>query len=393
MNDLLAHPAAELFPLMEAKRYAELAADIAEYGLREPIVTFEGKILDGRNRYRACGETGIEPRFIEAIGDPYAFVWSLNGQRRDLLDDQRSLIWLYVNEASAEWRAAQEAIREEGDRKRSEAMVGKRNAAKDKPEIVVPQLVAPPIQPERSSAVAAKAAGTNRGSVERMSKLKRRRPDLADKVRDGGMKPTAALRRMKKDEVKAKVAALPDEIFRVLYVDPPWQYSDERAGLGAGEGQKDRASTAAGDHYPTMPKADICALNVKSLAAPDAVLFCWATFPLLPDALEVVQAWGFKYKTAFVWDKGRGTFGHYHTAEAELLLVCTRGSCTPDIDAKEKQVQRWPRGAHSRKPLEAVAMIDRLYPHGPRIELFCRGEPPAGWVGWGAELAAAGEAA
>jgi N6-adenosine-specific RNA methylase IME4 len=389
MSDLVAHPAADMFPLLEVKRYAALFDDIQEYGLREPIVLYEGKILDGRNRYRVCRELGIEPRFVDAIGDPYAFVWSTNGQRRDLVDDQRSLIWLYVNDASVEWRATQDAVRAEGDRKRSETQKGipkaERGATDSGPTFRDYEA--------KASAVAAKAAGTNRGSVERMSTLRRRRPDLAVKVRSGEMKPTAAMREMKKAEVKAKVAELPAGTHRIIYADPPWQYSDERAGLGAGEGQKDRASTAARDHYPTMPTSEICALDVVSLAASDAVLFCWATFPLLPDALEVVQAWGFKYKTAFVWDKGRGTFGHYHTAEAELLLVCTRGSCTPDIDAKEKQVQRWPRGAHSRKPLEAVAMIDRLYPHGPRIELFCRGEPPAGWVGWGAELAAAEHAA
>jgi N6-adenosine-specific RNA methylase IME4 len=162
----------------------------------------------------------------------------------------------------------------------------------------------------------------------------------------------------------------------------------ERGGLGGGDGASggvDRASSAAGDHYPTMTTDQLKALNVKALAAKDAVLFCWATFPLLPAELEIVKEWGFKYKTAFVWDKGRGSFGHYHTAEVELLLVCTRGSCTPDSDKRENQAQRWERAEHSRKPDAARAMIDRLYPHGPRIELFRRGVAPEGWSVWGNE--------
>ncbi len=115
------------------------------------------------------------------------------------------------------------------------------------------------------------------------------------------------------------------------------------------------------------------------------MLFCWATFPLLPDALKVIAAWGFSYKTAFVWDKGTGAFGHYHNAAAELLVVATRGSCTPDADRREDQVQAYPRGRHSAKPEAFRDLIDRLYPHGPRIELFHRGPAPIGWEVWGNE--------
>ena len=119
-------------------------------------------------------------------------------------------------------------------------------------------------------------------------------------------------------------AALPTGRYRVLYADPPWQYRDTRMGL------TDYAETAAAQDYPTMSTGELCALEITALAAPDSVLFCWATCPLLPDALRVVAAWGFIYKTTFMWWKPRGSFGHYHKADAELLLLATRGSCTPD---------------------------------------------------------------
>src|SRR5262249_2709634 len=93
-----------------------------------------------------------------------------------------------------------------------------------------------------------------------------------------------------------------------------------------------------------------------------------------------------KYKTAFVWAKGRPNFGHYHNASAELLMVCTRGSCTPDAKHLESQVQTIERtGRHSEKPEDFRAMIDRMYPHGKRIELFRRGEAPESWEIWGNE--------
>jgi N6-adenosine-specific RNA methylase IME4 len=224
----------------------------------------------------------------------------------------------------------------------------------------------------------AAASHTNAGAVARGDRLAEEREDLAAEVRAGRMKPAEAHRRMKRDSVAQRVAALPDDVFRVIYADPPWKYGDERVGVAE--------STAAEHHYPTMPVADICALPVREIAASDAVLFLWATFPLLPDALAVVTAWGFKYKTAFVWAKGRPNMGHYHQADAELLLVATRGSCTPDVDTRETQVQLVKRtGRHSAKPEDFRDMIDRMYPHGARVELFARSAAPDGWCVWGNE--------
>jgi N6-adenosine-specific RNA methylase IME4 len=134
-----------------------------------------------------------------------------------------------------------------------------------------------------------------------------------------------------------------------------------------------------------MTIEELTALDVASLAADDAVMLMWATFPLLPEALVLLKAWGFKYKTAFVWDKGHGAFGSYHDADAELLLIGTVGSCVPEADTKEKQIQHFARGKHSAKPEEWRALIDKLWPNGPRIELFRRGDVPDGWQTWGAE--------
>jgi N6-adenosine-specific RNA methylase IME4 len=202
---------------------------------------------------------------------------------------------------------------------------------------------------------------------------------VVEKV-DAGAKFTEAMRQLKKAQVAQKVEALPEGKYRVIYADPPWQYNDSRVGV--------MQATAAEDHYPTVPLEELCALDVKSLAADDSVLLCWATFPLLRDALQLVEAWGFTYKTAFVWDKVRTNFGNYHTAENELLLVCTRGSCLPDPDKRERQSHHVERGAHSAKPEYFRELIDRQWPHGPRVELFRRGDAPEGWTVWGNEVVA-----
>lgn len=205
------------------------------------------------------------------------------------------------------------------------------------------------------------------------------RQEWLQRAVDRGWAATELHRQIARGQIPDRIAALPAGQFRVLYADPPWQYNDARR---TGD---HRQSTGVLDHYADMDLGQLAALGVEQIAAPDSVLFCWATVPLLPEALATVAAWGFAYKTHFVWDKGHGSFGTYHDAEAELLIVATRGSCTPEADRKEKQIQRWPRGRHSAKPEQWRALIDRLYPSGPRIELFRRGECPPGWVVWGAE--------
>jgi hypothetical protein len=130
-----------------------------------------------------------------------------------------------------------------------------------------------------------------------------------------------------------------DKKYRVIYADPPWSYGDKQNIEGLGGAVK---------HYPTMPLQDICALPVP--AADNAVLFLWVTSPLLEDSFKVINAWGFKYKSSFVWDKVAHNMGHYNSVRHEFLLIATRGSCTPDVPKLLDSVVSIERTEHSRKP-------------------------------------------
>ena len=160
--------------------------------------------------------------------------------------------------------------------------------------------------------------------------------------------------------------------YRVLYADPPWAYGNTMPDY----------FTEQSDHYPLMSVREIAALPVRDIALDDAVLFLWVTSPILAESFGVIDAWGFSYKSSFVWDKVKHNMGHYNSVRHELLLICTRGSCQPDVQKLFDSVQSIERTAHSVKPEEFRTIIDTIYPQGPRVELFAR-RKVEGWDTWG----------
>jgi N6-adenosine-specific RNA methylase IME4 len=136
-----------------------------------------------------------------------------------------------------------------------------------------------------------------------------------------------------------------------------------------------------------MSTDEICSLPVGKISENNAVLFLWVTSPLLEDGLRVIKEWGFKYKSMFVWDKVRHAMGHYNSVRHEFLFIATKGSCTPDEKILYDSVQSIEKSdKHSEKPMEFVKIIDQLYTHGERIELFCRTPRGENWDYWGNEI-------
>ena len=156
--------------------------------------------------------------------------------------------------------------------------------------------------------------------------------------------------------------------FGTVYADPPWAYANTGA-RGAAE-----------NHYRRMTVDDICGLAVPQLVAPRARLHLWTTAAFLPDAFRVVRAWGFDYKSCFVWAKPLIGCGNYWRLAHELLLLGVRGRA-PFRDKRQRSWLELPRGRHSGKPERVRAVIERVSP-GPYLELFGR-KPADGWVVFG----------
>lgn len=215
--------------------------------------------------------------------------------------------------------------------------------------------------------------------LARLEPEEQRRIVEVEGVKEGTTSVLQARREVTRRE-KREAPPLPSDKYRVVYADPPWSYGNSGV---IGDDNYGRAAR----HYPSMTIEELCAMGaaVRAMVEDDAVLFLWVTSPLLEECFSVIHAWGFRYKTSFVWDKVRHNFGHYNSVRHELLLVCTRGSCTPDNPTLYDSVQSIERSeVHSQKPEAFRAIIDTLYTHGRRIELFAR-TAAVGWEAWGSE--------
>lgn len=184
----------------------------------------------------------------------------------------------------------------------------------------------------------------------------------------------------REDRVRPLVqpALLPAGMYDTILADPPWRYEFTVT-----------PSRAIENQYPTLPVEAICdyhddaGRSIREVIADDAVLFLWATNPLLPEALRVVEAWGFEYVTNVVWIKNKIGMGYWVRAQHELLLIGRRGNVlAPEPARRRSSVIEAPRRGHSVKPDEAYDLIESMLPKGKWLECFAR-RGRSGWTAFG----------
>jgi N6-adenosine-specific RNA methylase IME4 len=179
---------------------------------------------------------------------------------------------------------------------------------------------------------------------------------VAQKIEEGKRVIKEILREWRYQQLEAP--PLPKEKFDVIYADPPWEYE-----FSVSE------SREIENQYPTMTLDELKRLEIP--AADNAVLFLWAPPPKLPEALEVMKAWGFRYVTCAVWDKEKIGMGYWFRQQHELLLVGVKGNYPPPPpDKRFPSVIRSPRTEHSRKPEEVYEIIEAMFPNARLSELF-----------------------
>ena len=372
------HPIASTYPLMPEAQLEELAEDIRQNGLREPVlrlwVTDDAGIgtpliLDGRNRLTACEMAGVVPTFADYDGPAdldalLSLVRSKNLARRHLTESQRALV-----------AARSLHLYEEAARERQKAAAGATNASRWGNSIALGSSAQ---SDGRARDIAARDHGVSgrlvRQKPERQLELLESARGSDGRVRAGTMR--SLIRRAERDELarvlEGEAPPPPEGPYRVIAVDFPWPY----------EARTDDATHRGAIPYPSMSIDEGRAMPVGDLAHDDCVLWMWTTNAFMGEAYELLDAWGFEPKTILTWDKEKLGLGSYLRNRTEHCILAVRGRPTLQLSAQSTVIREPPR-EHSRKPEAFYELVADLCP-GAKVELFAR-EPRPGWARWGAE--------
>jgi len=354
----------KLITPLDPNELKELEESILKEGCRDALVVWKetDTLLDGHNRLEICKRLD-KPYQIKLISLPdrdAAKIWIINNQfaRRNLSPYQRSVLALKLEEIIAA-KAKENQATSTGGAHPQLCQNSDKAAIDTKKEL-------------------AKVARVSHDTIAKVKKIESKAsPEQKEKLAKGEATINQVYVQVHRQEVKEQIKQTqwPTGKYRIIYADPPWQYSNSQPDYQA----------VQDDHYPTMPLNDICSLPVGEISLDDAALFLWATSPILEDAFKVINAWGFKYKASFVWDKVKHNMGHYNSVRHEFLLIAVRGSCQPDNLKLFDSVQTIERTDHGAKPEAFRTIIDTLYLYGKRIELFARTKAD-GWEQYGNQI-------
>lgn len=377
--ELEGHPFAAIFPMLAGEEAREFNAKVKADGVRVPVVLFEGKILDGRNRRRAAQLAGIMCPAEEYVGaDALRYVIALNLDRRHLTESQRAMVAAeaegFMHGGARRGEKLNAAMKREAAAKlvnvapRSVARAAKVKA-KGSPELV---------EAVRQGKVAVSAAAQAVDLPEAdqkhiIAELSAGRASTAKKVLKRGRV------KVRNEKLAANIVKEPTRQYAVILTDDEWKHE-----TWSEQGQ-DRAAVM---HYPV---SDLEVLKARQLPAfKDAINYMWSVVPFQPEAYEVMKARGFTYRSQFVWHKtpGRLGLGYWSRIEHELLLIGTRGEVPcPAPGDNERSVQPLPKGKHSAKPERFYEIIEKYHAAlaGHFIEFNARVRR-RGWSAWGNEI-------
>ncbi len=372
-----------IFPEASKEDFDLLVGDISKngYDLDFPIIIYQGAILDGWNRWRACQQVGEKPATKEFSGsDADAINYTLRtNKRRNLTSSQWATIAVDAEEIMA---AIAADVERERLRKQKEHAANQHSVPSGN---LLPEGTSLPTQ--ETSVKAAAIFNTNKQYIKDAKRLKATRPEAFKAVQSGEKTITQVKKEIKtekreqerekkiealeqmKEEIGTKAFPLPS----LVLADPPWQYSHCKTDNRKIE-----------NHYETAEHSDI--ISHKPQTADDCVLFMWATAPKLAEAIDLLLQWGFDYRTCAVWDKEKIGMGYWFRGEHELLLVGVKGNVSPPQPSDRcSSMFRETRTKHSKKPENVYEWIEKAFAEHEKLEMYCR-EPREGWQVWGNEV-------
>ncbi len=387
-EDLREHPLnREIFGDLPEEEYLALKKDIEERGIQDPlhVVKKDGSwlIVSGHQRAKIARELKIKVPCI--VRDDLKEDWQIrehlikdNLLRRHLTAARRAEVILKLAEVEAE---------KARERQRIQAIINNPRIPEEKKRDQESLFFEEKGKAIEKAIERAREYGLVVGyhtvrKAKKILEVAKEDPEIKEKwekAKEGELSVEDVYRKVrvreKREKVRQKIKP-PGEIhgkFDVIYADPPWRYEFTPSETRSIENQ-----------YPTMSLEEIC--NLKIPTADDAVLFLWCPMPKLEEGLKVINSWGFKYRTGFVWVKDKIGMGHYARLRHELLLIAVKGSPkTPSPEARPDSVIEYPRTEHSKKPEIVYEIIERMYPNRRYLELFAR-KRREGWEVWGNEV-------
>jgi N6-adenosine-specific RNA methylase IME4 len=358
-----------LIPPLAAEERQQLEANILADGCRDPLVVWNGVLIDGHNRYEICTKHSIDFETVEKefADRSEAVEWIIRNQfgRRNLTAYVRTQLALRLKETIAKRAKANQ-----------QESVGRGKKGRQKSD----NLIAP-IDTKKE---VAKIASVSHDTVAKVMVIEQKAaPEVKQKLSTGEVSINQAYQEIKKEEKKAKREAdiqsqkeaieagsieSTDGFFDVIAMDPPWNYGREY----------DPDGSRVANPYPEMTQSQL--LELRPPFADDCVLFLWTTHAFIFDAKELLDSWGFTYKACLVWDKEKIGMGAWLRMQCEFCLVGIKGKPYWN-NTTYRDVIREPRREHSRKPDAFYKLVEDVTA-GRRLEFFSR-ERREGWEVFG----------
>ena len=366
-----------LIPPLTSEEFKQLERNILEEGIRDPLVTWNGILVDGHNRYRIAQEHDINYVTVEKeFADINAVkVWMINNQfgRRNLISYVRTVLALRLKEIYS--------------------IIAKENQIR-KPDFVPQTFGEQKNKENETNYKIGKIADVSSETIRKVEKIEATAsPEIKAKASTGQISINEAYKEIKKeekiDERKKDIERqlfdiesgnLPELLgkYEVIAIDPPWAY-EEKGGLSSTDYNPE--TTRGTTTYPTMKVSEIKEINLPLMD--NAVLFLWTTHAFLKDSFEILEHWGLKYKATLVWDKERMGMGRTIRLQCEFCLIAFKGN--PIFNgSSERDIIREARREHSRKPDAFYQYVERST-IGRKLEYFSR-EKRTNWEIYGNEV-------
>jgi N6-adenosine-specific RNA methylase IME4 len=360
----------KLIPALTNEEFKQLESNCINEGIREKIITWNGFIIDGHNRYEISQKWNLdfetESKHFDNKTD--VKVWMVLNQfgRRNLTKYERSVLALVLSEYYEE--KAKENLSDGG----------KGCQISDKVD---------------TKKELAKVANVSHDTIAKVKVIEAKATqEVKAQLRTGEVSINQVYQEIKKEEKKAERIELIEQqiedieqgklpelkgLFNVISVDPPWPYE--------GESKKTTSFDSVGrrvaNPYPEMSITDI--KKIKMPLMEDSVVLLWTTHKFLPDAFEILKEWGMDYKATLVWNKEKIGMGAWFRMQCEFCLVGIKGKPYWE-NTTFRDILNEPRREHSRKPDSFFTMIETIT-KGRRLEYFSR-EKRDGWEVFGNDI-------